>query len=293
MELLQLYYFQKIAQYQSISKAASELMVAQPYLSKSLKRLENELGVLLFNREGRRIALNDNGKILLQYTNVILETVGKAKTELSGKQQKSIPTVRLFMRAATNVLSNIIIDFKLKHPDIKVIVIREIEDSDSTDYDLCIDSSRIPTNHSSSVCLLQEECYIAISKNHRLASRQTVSLKELKDDKFLIIESNRPLSDITMDFCAYAGFKPNIVLECDDQDTIYKAVQKNIGIVFVPYLTWNINNYHKILFKRINDYQCERFLNLSWQRKDNSRAVNLFKTYIINYFKVLSDRSKK
>ena len=61
MELLQLRYFCTVAHYQSVTRAAAELMISQPALSKSLRNLETELGVKLFDRTGRGIQLNSTG----------------------------------------------------------------------------------------------------------------------------------------------------------------------------------------------------------------------------------------
>ena len=67
MELLQLLYFQVVAQEEHIPRAANTLHVSQPALSKTIKRLEDELGVPLFTRVGKTIRLNANGEIFLRY----------------------------------------------------------------------------------------------------------------------------------------------------------------------------------------------------------------------------------
>ena len=71
MELLQLQYFRELARNGHLSKTAEALHIAQPSLSQTLKRLESEIGVPLFDRVGNRIVLNDSGRIFLKYTDEI------------------------------------------------------------------------------------------------------------------------------------------------------------------------------------------------------------------------------
>lgn len=82
MELTQLRYFQTAAYYQHISRAAEELNISQPALSTMISRLEKELGVPLFDHNGRSIILNQNGQRFLQRVNHILMEVENSKREL-------------------------------------------------------------------------------------------------------------------------------------------------------------------------------------------------------------------
>jgi LysR family transcriptional regulator, transcription activator of glutamate synthase operon len=80
---LQLKYFKKIAEAQSMTRVAEEIHISQSALSKTIRTLETELGVKLFDREGKYIKLNENGKIFLKYVNRNLQSLEDAKKELS------------------------------------------------------------------------------------------------------------------------------------------------------------------------------------------------------------------
>ena len=88
MELLQLQYFKTIAECQHITKAANKLMISQPSLSNTLSRIEAELGVQLFDRQGRNIVLNQYGKIVLEHTHNILRELDNIRTEIDAMQQR-------------------------------------------------------------------------------------------------------------------------------------------------------------------------------------------------------------
>lgn len=88
MELLQLWYFREIAHSGHLSRTAEKLHIAQPSLSQMLKRLENELGISLFDRIGKRLVLNENGVIFLKYTDQIFSALNNAKLELAEHTEK-------------------------------------------------------------------------------------------------------------------------------------------------------------------------------------------------------------
>jgi len=90
LELQQLNYFRKVAKHQSVSTAANELDISEPYLSRKLSLLETELGVKLFDRIGRRIFLNQYGRLFLNCVNSVFDTL-----EIGIKDLKKYPTCNL------------------------------------------------------------------------------------------------------------------------------------------------------------------------------------------------------
>lgn len=80
MTLNQLKYFQAVARTMNFRAAAEELYISQPSLSRSIDTLEHELGVVLFERTGRHIALTGSGRLFLEYTNRILDECAGRRT---------------------------------------------------------------------------------------------------------------------------------------------------------------------------------------------------------------------
>ena len=116
MELLQLYYFQVTARCEHISAAARQLHIAQPALSQTIRRLENELGTPLFDRTGRHIRLNRYGKIFLKYTDTVLNALTDARAEISEALCASRQQVTLCVLAASSLLPDILEQFTLQYP---------------------------------------------------------------------------------------------------------------------------------------------------------------------------------
>src|SRR6478735_7393087 len=95
MELLQLKYFQTVAYTEHISKAAAQLNIAQPSLSLTIKRLEDEMGTPLFHRKGRNIELNAAGEILLKHVNRIFVELENAKLAITEKEDELSRLIRI------------------------------------------------------------------------------------------------------------------------------------------------------------------------------------------------------
>ena len=95
IDLHSLIYFKKVAELQHLTRAAEELRVAQPSLSRTIAGLEAELGVKLFDRVGKGIVLNRNGAILLRHTNSVLRELADAQAELADQEAEGNRTVTI------------------------------------------------------------------------------------------------------------------------------------------------------------------------------------------------------
>lgn len=117
MELTQLRYFQVAAYYEHISRAAAELNISQPALSTMISRLERELGVSLFDHNGRSIVLNQNGKRFLKRVNHILMEVEDSKRELQDMADENDSSISLAVSSSQFLQG--IHAFMYQHPNYK------------------------------------------------------------------------------------------------------------------------------------------------------------------------------
>lgn len=290
MDLLQLTYFKKIAELENVSKASRELLVAQPALSKTIRILETELDVKLFDRVGKKIYLNANGQILLKHANEILRNLEDAKSELHDINSKMIGTVTISLQAATRMLPQLLLGFKQLYPTIKIIVKKQYDNikaikAENFNCDFHIYSSQNELTHPNGTTLLKEECLIGFSKSHRLATAEFIDMRDLKDEDFIILQDKQCLSDITTEYCLQAGFSPNIILECDHQSAVFSLIEHNMGIAFIPTKTWDIKQHPDIVLKRIRNKKCYRYINMIQKNSGyTSSMATYFKEYIIDFF---------
>ena len=280
MELLQIKYFRIIAETENISKAAEQLYIAQPSLSQTLKRLEDELGVTLFDRKGKKIALNKAGRIFLKYCDEITASIENAHLELNELKGSEITDVNIEVRSASLLIPNII--KKIREKDSRVMP--HIFQSSCNDSDLKIYSDI--TEYSGSACLLMREPMgIVIPESHPLAQKAEIYRKDLEQYCFISLSSECSLYKIISHFCENANFYPNISTYVDSPALMRELLKMDIGAAFVPKYTWSDFFCGGLVFRYVSDMPMERFVHLAFnENKYKSEAVKKSRYAIIEYF---------
>ena len=268
MEIKYLRYFKKIAELENMTRASEALLVSQPALSKTISILEKELEVKLFDRVGKNIILNENGRILLKYTNQIVNSLEEVKTELSDFNKKQERTVTIAMHAASKLLPAILSGFKKQYPSIKFAILQhEDKIQEEMNCDLIIYSTKNIVNAKNVILLLEEEILLAVPNEHPLAERKKICLEEVASEPFISLRKGKELSDITTSFCHSAGFEPNIILQSDDPATIRGLISVGLGIAFLPAITWKGVADSNMKLLSISNITCNRYINISWKEE--------------------------
>ena len=158
MEITHLRYFKKTAELEHITKAAQELHVAQPSLSRTISMLEDELKVKLFNRKGKSIELNEYGIIVLNHTNRILKELEAIHREIDDARENSVMNVTFSMNAASTLIPRLVRGFKEEHSDIRLHILQEdlVEDSGQS-CDLTLFAGSQPVSGPYCTTLIEEE----------------------------------------------------------------------------------------------------------------------------------------
>lgn len=290
MDLLQLRYFQTVARLEHISKAAKELHIAQPYLSKVISKLEEELGVSLFDRKGRQIKLNPLGTAFLKRVDTIfyeLEEARRELTDMAGLEQGLITVAGTSLQFHPDH----IVSFLNHYPNCKFRLLKAstkemIEKLENKEVDFCITSPPIERPGIECVHLKKEEIFLAVSTIHPFAGREWVGLSELENESFIALEKGYSMRDITDDLCQQVGFEPNIIFEVDEPSAMKYYVKANIGVMFTPESTLRLDMDDQLALVRIKDPYCYRTIGLSWsQKRYLSKAALQFRQFVIDYFK--------
>lgn len=279
MEISQLKAFVEVAKQEHMTRAADILQVSQPALSKTIRLLENEYGVSLFDRAGKRIRLNDNGRILLSHAKTILTELMEIPIELHEYNSMLQNNVTLSMQAGSKLLPDLLQGFRALHPNMKVSVTQE------SDADICIFATMLPVAEKNSVIILKEKILLAVPIQHTMATRASINLGDVKDELFLSLSPKKSLGQITLQYCQMAGYTPNIVLESDNPATIRDVLPLGMGLSFIPEISWQGLNCENIRLIPITNPDCYRYLNLRWSGSHYlSHAATLLKDYLITFF---------
>jgi len=286
MELLQIRYFKKVAELQHMTKAAQELHIAQPSLSKTIRLLENELGTSLFDRKGKYIVLNDAGKILKQYADIVVNAVDDAKEEIEEYKTTGNATIIISLRVALIGFPEMIAEFRKKYPSVKFVV-EQYQYLDKKMSDLTVDSSLTRSEAKNEITILEEPILLAVPEDHPLANREYICLREVENEDLIASSpADSNLRYAINEYCKIAGFKPKIVMECDDYMTIQGLVRAGVGLAFVPEISWlGRHRDSRLKFISIKEPECKRCINMYWKSTGYiSKASILFRKFAVEYF---------
>lgn len=293
MEFLQLQYFQTVARLQHMTKAAEELQIAQPSLSKTIARLEVDLGVPLFDRKNRQLRLNVYGKMFLERVNRIFLELNEGKREIAEKAHQGQTQITLAV-SIPRVLPELISSFLKHYTEVKFQQVLESTSSmksqlEKAEIDFCISSVPIEGTDIVWEPLMTEEIYLIVPPEHRLARKEKIFLHEVKNEPFISMNTGYGFRNLTDEFCLQAGFVPTIAFEGDEPGVIGDLVKQGLGIAFIPEISGNhgTNPFPNKL--RIIEPKCQRTIGLGWsKRRYLSDAGQQFRQYVIEYFSKIS-----
>ena len=272
MELLQLKYFCDAAKTQNFSETARKYLVPTSNISQSIKRLENELGCVLFEHRSNKILLNDEGKAF--YANVkqalsLLEVAREAVSDNSTELQGEIKVVcRCNRRLVTEGIEKFIRDY----PQVKFSIHYDLDEKN--DFDILI-SDICPCEYDQKILLVEEDICIAAKKDHPLFLQESLSLESLKNERFISMSQSSILQSIMRKACEEEGFIPNIAIQTDDPFYIRKYVALGLGIAFVPSYSWKGLFSSDVKLRPIEGLRRKTYAFLP-KSKHTKKAVKLF-----------------
>jgi DNA-binding transcriptional LysR family regulator len=290
MEFLQLKYFQVVAKHEHMTKAAEELLISQPSLSKTIATLEKDLGVPLFVRKGRHIELSQFGRVFLEYVERTFFELNKGKRSI--KDMISEDSGNVSIAVTLPILLPIILEsFLRKHP---LITIQQY-DLSSLDIkrqlekgyiDLCL--STIPINDPNIEWLpvFEEEIFLSVPNHHPLSKQKNITLAEVKNEQFISVSSKYAFRDVTDHFCKSAGFIPKIRVEVEEPGAVQELVSKGLGITFTPatYLL-GLSPSRPVTELYITDPICKRTIGIAWHKNNYMpHSVKHFIEFIVDFF---------
>jgi DNA-binding transcriptional LysR family regulator len=295
MELLQLQYFQTVARLEHMTKAAKELQIAQPSLSKTISRLEEDLGVPLFERENRQIRLNDYGMKFLKRVDQAIFELNEGRKELldlSNQHEKKITLAVTIPRVLPDLLRGFLSEF----PSVQFQQFLQPTSSMKNQLmegtiDYCISSVPIEGPDIVWEPLMTEEVYLIVPPSHPLSTRNEIQLQEAKNESFISMHTGYGFRNLTDKFCLEAGFQPHIAFEGDDPGVIGDLVRQGLGVAFVPEITllYQLDKFPTKL--HITEPPCHRTIGIAWsKRKYMSEEAQQFREFTIEYFSVLSSK---
>jgi DNA-binding transcriptional LysR family regulator len=299
MEWQQLEYFCTVARLEHFTRAANELAVTQPALSRSIARLEAELGVLLFEREGWSVRLNRYGRIFLRRAERALAEIREGMREIKDLTDPNHGTVALaFLHTlGTKFIPSLLRAFRRDYPRIRFhlcqnaaeIILAQLE---TREIDLCFTSPPVRRPGIGWADLLEEELYVLVPAGHRLAGRGTIELREVAKEPLICVKHGYGLRSITEDLCRQAGFTPRIAFEGEEVATIAGLVAAGLGIALIPEIPGL--DPEKTVLLRLSKPRCRRVIGIAWaEGRFHPAPVEQFMQFTIRHAASLGQRERK
>lgn len=263
MELNQIKQFRVIANTESISAAAELLYIAQPSLSQTLKRLEEELGTQLFDRRGKKIVLNSAGKIFLKYCDEIIISLDSAKKELAEYSGNRKVDINIAVDS-TSLLIKDVADKMRKHYSWSV---PHFYIGSNKDWDLKICSSMGPDYGSSSTPVIEEHIGVIFPKGHPLSALPEITKQDISEYELISLNHADNITKIIAAYCKNADLHPNITMYVETPSIMCDLIERGFGIAFAPQCT-EYNHYKdKLEFRLIKDMPMRHYVHLVMNNK--------------------------
>lgn len=292
MELLQLQYFIAVARVEHMTEAARSLHVTQSSLSKTIQRLEEDLGVPLFDRTGRKLRLNQFGSRFLQRAERALFELEQGKQEMKDLSGLEPGMLKLAVTTAST-LPAILREFRKRMPEIQFHVqMLNMEEMVTLlqrgEVDFGLSSPPIQGEDIDCQIVCIDPVVVAVPKGHRLAERNRISLNELRDEWFVGVKRGYGIRDLVDAVCESAGFSPRYVYEGDEPARLSALVEAGIGIAFIP--STAKNSRVDIHYMQLEDHELAREIALLWNKNRYlSRAALAFREVVAEYFRTPKD----
>ncbi len=289
MTLDELRWFLVTAQIQNVSRAAQELNLSQPALSRAIRRLERRYGVELFDRSKQRMRLNRFGSVVRRRIEAALRELSLVEDDIALLQEPQSGVVSLaFLHSfGTWLVPDLLGRFTTVEPATHFVLHQDSADEVRARLtggraDLVLTSPRPVDGVISWTPLQDQRLMLAVPTAHRLAGRSSLTLAEVIDESFIAMQAEFGLRQTTDAMFARRGTQPRIVLESAEIATIKALVGSGLGIAITPGEA-HAPTASGVVSIPLADDDAYRTIGLAW-RLDRSlpAAARRFRSFVIS-----------
>ncbi|QDU30730.1 Hydrogen peroxide-inducible genes activator [Anatilimnocola aggregata] len=289
MEITQLRYFLKLAERGNFTRAAEDLLITQPALSRSIAKLEAELGQPVFERHARTVELTDSGKLLLARAEQILTLVDDTVAEITDDGRTGRIRLGTIPTIAPYLLPPLLRGFATKCPQSNVIVYEEVTEKLLQrvlhgEIDLAILALPVPKQYLHVETLFEEELRLVLPVDHPLSKKKQIVLDDLQPYSFVLLDETHCLSNDIVSFCRQRSLQPVSVERTSQLATVQELVSLGHGVSLVPAMACNLDDSPRRIYRHLAGTQPTRTVALvSNPYRFESRLVKLFRDFVKSF----------
>lgn len=279
MNLRDLQYLVAVADLRNFSQAAEQCFVSQPTLSNQIKKLEETLGVTLFERTNKRVMTTETGEQIVALARRVLREVEEMHDVAQSAQDPLAGKFRLgaFPTLSTYLFPSLVPAISSAMPMLKLVLVEDktqalIDRLKRGELDAALLALPIHDDQLHVEPLFQDPFMLAVSPQHPLASNQEVSQNELTDHRLLLLEEGHCLRDQALEVCHLHNIAEDQDFRATSLETLRLMVKAGSGITFMPKIAcqYDTQDICYLPFRQPAPY---RTIALVWRRTSTRRAI--------------------
>jgi DNA-binding transcriptional LysR family regulator len=274
MTLHQLRIFLAVAEFKSFTQAGLQLKMSQPDVSLHVRNLENEIGLRLFERAGKRVYLTQAGEVLREKATLLFSQL--RDTEQALAEVKGLLRGSLLIGASTTVglyiLSSPVAEFRKRYPGIDVqLKLANTGPVERMTLAMEVDVGFTLGNPIPEVGFekfMEDEIVLILPPDHRLCKKNNIRARDLNKETFVIREPGSMTRRVFDELFSRSESRPPIFMELDSIQSIKWAVAEGYGISLVPrHAAFSRSKSPRVCVRRLKDFDFPCPVNVIWNSK--------------------------
>jgi LysR family hydrogen peroxide-inducible transcriptional activator len=256
MNLRDLKYIVEVAREKNFARASAKVFVSQPALSMQIKKLEETLGVEIFERDKQNFLITPVGAEIIKKAEIILQESEEIRMIAKNSKDPHKGEIRIgaFPTVASYFLPNFIKNIHKKFPHLKIFLIEAKSDElitklKSGELDLCLLAMPIADDNLIGEKIFSEKFLLATPKGHPFSKKSKIQIKELKKQELMLLEDGHCMRDQALEICSMVKAFENQDFRATSLETLRQMVANGTGITLIPEIA--VRSDDKIAYVKI------------------------------------------
>lgn len=283
MDLDQLRYFLRIAERQGFTRAAEDLGISQPALSRSIQKLEEELGQPVFERLSRSVSLTDAGALLQSRAQQVLTIIDDTKAEITDDGQSGRLRIGAIPTIAPYFLPKVLKRFSTEFPKSTLIVHENTTDNllkccTQGEIDLAILALPVPARYLEIEELFEEELLLVLPPDHALAKKEKIRPRDVEHYPFVLLDEVHCLTSNIVSYCRQRSFQPVAVERTSQLAMVQELVSLSHGVSMIPAMARRLDTCDRRVYRSFAGRRPTRTVAVVWNPyRFQSRLLKTFR----------------
>ena len=241
MNLRDLKYIVEVAREKNFARASAKVFVSQPALSMQIKKLEETLGVEIFERDKQNFLITPVGAEIIKKAEIILQESEEIKMIAKNSKDPHKGEIRIgaFPTVASYFLPNFVKNIHKKFPHLKIFLIEAKSDEliaklKNGELDFCLLAMPIADENLIGEKIFSEKFLLATPKGHPFSKKSKIQIKELKNQELMLLEDGHCLRDQALEICSMVRAFENQDFRATSLETLRQMVANGTGITLIP-----------------------------------------------------------